>query len=151
MNVFYHQALPSVCKQVNACPSRTHILHFAFCIFSCHPERRIGKRGRFTIRSRTPKGRRGKSCSDSEAGSIRDRGTLFAPKRHSVLRRSRSTPFRALPWVGFDSEKHRTVVFFSAQDDTMGEVWRRILTALHSKTSPYSTIGERLWVKTASR
>ena len=60
-------------------------------------------------------------------------------------------PFRALPWVGFDYEKHHPVVFFSAQDDTRGEVWRRILTALHSKTSPYSTIGERLWVKTASR
>ena len=51
-------------------------------------------------------------------------------------------PFRALPWVGFDYEKHHPVVFFSAQDDTEGVEWWKIQTVLHSQTSPHSTIGE---------
>ena len=45
---------------------------------------------------------------------------MFAPKGAPSFVDPAPLPFRALPWVGFDYEKHRTVVFFSAQDDTRG-------------------------------
>ena len=90
----------------------------------CHPERKNAKRfGVEVLRRRSKtKERSDEGVSQQILLSFpRKLILLYEEKRLESLSRPRRATHAALPWVGFDCEKHPTGIFFSAQGDTKSD------------------------------